>query len=147
MESLMALAVRAAPRRRPTGPRDTAMRRARTCYDHLAGELGVALTWRLVELGHLAAETDGFRITGPGERGLVEFGIDVGALRRQRRPLARACLDWSERRPHLAGALGAAVLERLERQGWIERVRGSRTVRLTPAGRQGLNVAFGLSAA
>jgi DNA-binding transcriptional ArsR family regulator len=147
LESLMALAVSAAPRHRPTGPRDSAMRRARTCYDHLAGELGVALTWRLVELGYLQPEEGRFRLTAEGETALARLGVDVAALGRQRRPLARACLDWSERRPHLAGALGAAMLDSMVARGWIERTAGSRTVRLTPAGRRGLAQSFGLALA
>jgi len=147
LESLMALAVSTAPRHRPTGPRDAAMRRARTCYDHLAGELGVALTWRLVEMGYLAAEEGRFRPTDEGQAALGRFGIDLGALGRLRRPLARACLDWSERRPHLAGALGAALLDAIEARGWIARAANSRTVKLTSAGRHGLARDFGLSLA
>lgn len=144
LKSLAALAVQTRPRRRPTGPRDAAMRRARTCYDHLAGELGVALTDRLATLGYLVASANGFEVTAAGERGLAALGIDVAALGRRRRPLVRSCLDWSERRPHLAGALGAALLDALEGRNWLVRRPVGRTVTLTPAGRRGLETAIGL---
>lgn len=145
LESLKALSVKTPPRPRQPGPRDPTMRFARTCYDHLAGELGVALTARLLALGYLAARPDGFEVTTRGERELRGLGVDVAALRRLRRPFARSCLDWSERRPHLAGALGAAVLAELEKRRWLARRPGSRTVSLTPDGRRGLDAAFGLS--
>lgn len=145
LRSLSALAPGVPRRPRRTGPRDEAMRFARSCYDHLAGALGVALTGRLLALGHLAVDGDGFAATATGERALGDLGIDFDRLYRQRRPLARACLDWSERRPHLAGGLGAALLAELERRRWIGRRRENRTVELTPAGRAGLAAAFGLT--
>jgi hypothetical protein len=98
----------------------------------------------MVEQGSLRALDDGFVLTGQGERTLSEFGLELGVLRRGRRPLTRRCLDWSERRPHLGGALGAAVMTRAETLGWIERRKASRAVVLTQAGRKGLKQLFGL---
>lgn len=145
LEALMALAVAGAPRYRPAAAGDEAVRFARTCYDHLAGRLGVGLTWSLVERGYLRASDDGFALTGTGEAALRRFGIDTDALRRGRRPLARRCLDWSERRPHVGGALGAAIFARLRDLGWVRSRRNSRAVALSEGGRAGLERAFALS--
>src|SRR5579884_63873 len=114
--------------------RNGALHAARTCYDHLAGRLGVAVTDALVERGHLLGPEQDFAPTPGGERAFERIGVDVAALRRARRPLARACLDWSERRPHLAGALGAALLARLEAAGGLERLPTPRAVRLLAPG-------------
>jgi DNA-binding transcriptional ArsR family regulator len=122
-----------------------AIRAARTCYDHLAGELGVALMQALERNRVIASADGGYAVTRRGERALGSFGLDVEGLRGQRRPLARACLDWSERRSHLAGALGAAVTARLFELGWVERVGSGRAVRVTKAGRAGLHDTFGLA--
>jgi hypothetical protein len=108
--------------------RDTALRRARTCYDHLAGVAGVDLLDALLARGWLVEATDGYRLTPAGEHALASRGVDLPAARASRRPLARACLDWTERRPHLAGALGAAVLAALEASGTIWRQPGMRQV-------------------
>lgn len=120
------------------------VRAARTCYDHLAGVLGVALTEELVNTNVLALSDQGYGLTVEGARRLVRFGIDLDALRHRRRPLTRRCLDWTERRPHLAGALGAALTRRLFELSWIDRTSSTRAVRLTPAGRVGLEATFGL---
>ena len=114
--------------------RNAALREGRTCYDHLAGRLGVALADSLVAARVLESTT--FAPTACGERRLETHGIDVAALVAGRRPLARSCLDWSERRPHLAGALGAAVLARLEAVAGVERCGANRAVRLLPPGRE-----------
>jgi DNA-binding transcriptional ArsR family regulator len=145
IEALSVLAVNGAPRHRPTGPRDEAVRFARTCYDHLAGRLGVAVTWRLVEMGYLDADDKNFHLTDAGTAAMENLGIDVERLQARRRAVARRCLDWSERRPHLGGALGAALLDRFESDGWIDRVKDSRAVTLTRAGRAGLAEALGLT--
>lgn len=115
----------------------TRLREARTCYDHLAGRLGVALTDGLCRRGVLAP--DDLTVTAPGERWFVELGIDVDGLRGDRRPLTRACLDWSERRHHVSGALGAAFAAHLLDRGWVKRRPEPRAVELTPAGRAGLD--------
>ena len=111
-----------------------ALRFARTCYDHLAGEVGVALTDKILELGLIRAEGRDFVVTLDGTEWFHEFGLDVEGIRRGRRHFARQCLDWSERRHHLAGALGAAFTNRLLELKWVERVLRGRAVRVTPAG-------------
>jgi hypothetical protein len=114
------------------------------CYDHLAGSLGVGLTNGLIRAGALVEAGDDFQLTADGERLLAGFGVDVEAARRRRRHFARTCIDWSERRPHLAGALGAALAERLFDLNWIQREPESRTLHITAAGTQGLSTAFGV---
>lgn len=112
-----------------------ALAEARTCYDHLAGRLGVSLTTALLR-EQAIAERDGAFVLGPRARGVLgRLGVDVETLPR-RRPAALRCLDWSERRPHLAGALGAAICTRALAEGWVERMPSSRAVRLTSAGRR-----------
>jgi DNA-binding transcriptional ArsR family regulator len=108
---------------------------ARTCYDHLAGELGVALFDALLRERLLSRDLEP---TKKGSRRLGELGVDVETAAARRRALARRCLDWSERRDHLAGALGAAIANRFFELGWIERMPSSRAVRVTDAGRRGL---------
>jgi DNA-binding transcriptional ArsR family regulator len=115
--------------------RNDALHEARTCYDHLAGRLGVAITDALVERALVLGPDHDLRTTETGERRFAAIGIDLAALRRARRPLTRACLDWSERRPHLAGSLGAALLARLRDVNGLERLPPPRAVRLLPAGR------------
>ena len=114
-----------------------AFRFARTCYDHLAGKLGVLLTETMIEQGLLRSAA-GFELTRSGEEWVDAFGVDVTALRETRRTFARPCLDWSERRDHLAGALGAALTTRLLELRWLARIEGTRAVRLTLRGREGL---------
>ena len=117
-----------------TGPSDPDLRRARVCYDHLAGEVAVRLLEGLRRSEILAGEEEALILTARGEAWCGSLGIDLGALRAKRRPLCRSCLDWSERRLHLAGALGAALLDYLfvRRHAW--RVAGSRAVTLSPRG-------------
>jgi len=123
--------------------RALALRRARTCYDHLAGALGVALTDALCAGGMLTV--DELALTDAGAERLTRFGIDLPLLRARRRPLTLPCLDWSERRPHLAGALGAELCRQLLDRGWIVRMPEPRIVRLTAAGERGLATSFGLA--
>jgi DNA-binding transcriptional ArsR family regulator len=146
LEALAAVA----PPARATSLREahaaTGIRLARTCYDHLAGTLGVRITESLVEQGALAADGRAYVVTDAGVSRFARLGIDVDEVaeeaRRTRRPLARACLDWSERRYHLAGALGAVLVERFLDAGWIERMRASRALRITNAGRRALKREF-----
>jgi DNA-binding transcriptional ArsR family regulator len=140
IERLMGLAGRAGARRTRTGPRDPALRTARLCYDHLAGASGVQLYRSLVVRGFVADETQP-AVTADGARFLAGLGVDVGGLARGRRPLCLRCLDWSERRHHLAGALGAAMLVRLVDLGWARREDG-RVIRFTPAGEAAFIRAF-----
>ena len=118
---------------------------ARTCYDHLAGRLGVRVTNALLADGLLAGGGEGFTVTVAGRSRFAAFGIDVAALERSRRPLTRACLDWTERRHHLAGALGAALTAELFERGWLVRSGRGRAVQLTPTGRVGLAEELGLA--
>jgi DNA-binding transcriptional ArsR family regulator len=121
-----------------------ALAEARTCYDHLAGKLGVAVTDRLIAAGAL---DDRGGLSLGDERGpLAALGVEVDALQ-TRRPLVLRCIDWSERRPHVAGALGAAIAASCLDHGWIERLPSTRAVRVTDAGRQGLSRALGLELA
>lgn len=121
-----------------------AVHRARTCYDHLAGALGVALTQALIDKGLIQQHDEAYEVTEPGECWLDAFGIDRLQLQNQRRIFAAICLDWSERRPHLAGALGAAIAQRLFELKWIRRVDRSRAVKVTDFGRSGLKRELGL---
>jgi DNA-binding transcriptional ArsR family regulator len=135
LESLMSVAVRQGPSDVRTGPSDAALRRARVCYDHLAGEAGVALVDGLAASGRLLARDGGFSVPAEGRRFFCAFGVDMDRLEAQRRPVCRACLDWSERRPHLGGGLGAALLEQFLAKGWMRRVEGSKALFVTPKGR------------
>lgn len=135
LESLMVVAANGPPRHRPSLRQDAAMREARTCYDHLAGRLAVAVTDALLARGVLVREDRSFRLTPAGDVFLRGLGLPVDALRRRRRAFARCCIDWSERRPHLGGALGAALAEHALAAGWVVRLPGTRAVRITAAGR------------
>jgi hypothetical protein len=125
------------------GVRAQALLRARLCYDHLAGRLGVALLAALVDDGVLANTAGSYRITPTGLDKLGAFGIDVEEFSR-RRPAIRYCVDWGENRHHLAGALGAAMVNRLFALEWLRRGRARRVVQLTEAGRTGLHQTFGV---
>ena len=134
VEALMDVATHAGQRRTRPGPKDPDMRLARVCYDHLAGERGVHLFARLTSGGLIALDASGVVVTPDGAQRFADFGIDVAVLGQAKRPVCRTCLDWSERRPHLSGALGAALLTRLFELGWAARIDGSRAVRFTRAG-------------
>jgi len=140
MESIMCVAAAAAPKTR-TGPRDARLRAARTCYDHLAGSLGVALADGMAARGYVEIDGDGGVVTKAGHQALARLGIEVSP--RGRRVLVRPCLDWSERRPHLAGALGAALCQTSLRRHWVQRIDGTRAVSVTPEGRRILASALG----
>jgi DNA-binding transcriptional ArsR family regulator len=129
-----------------TGPRDEAMRRARTCYDHLAGRLGVAIADALVARGHVEIDDEAGLITEGGAAFLARIGIALPeAGRRLTRPLCRPCLDWSERRPHLAGRLGAAICTHGFDAGWLRRIDGTRAVSVTPKGQAAMAKIFGIA--
>lgn len=142
IEALMAVAASGPTRHRPVGPKDEALRLARTCYDHLAGRLGIALADSLREHGHVVLADGAGRMTDKGHKFLCDFGIDLDPATSAKRPLCRTCLDWSERRPHLAGRLGAALLDRSLTLGWIARVPDSRAIRITSAGQKGFAKTF-----
>lgn len=117
---------------------------ARTCYDHMAGHIGVALAQALVAKGWLLTDDVQYALTPAGESALTAFGIDLATVRKQRRALAPCCLDWSERRHHMAGALGAALANRLFELDWIRRLPATRALYLPEAGRAGLAQTFGI---
>jgi DNA-binding transcriptional ArsR family regulator len=132
LESLTELADRTGCQRVRTGPRDPEMRRARVCYDHLAGDAGVALLDGLVAAGHVADAEGSLVLTDQGRAFAREFGVALPTP--GRRPLCKACLDWSVRRSHLAGGFGAALLTRIFELGWAQRAPGSRAVQFTSGG-------------
>jgi hypothetical protein len=117
---------------------------ARTCYNHLAGNLGVAITGAIVRRGLLKEVGRDYQLTRRGAEWFSDFGIDTEALGKSGRVLARQCLDWSERRNHLAGALGSALADHLFELGWIKRTRESRAVRVTDLGKRELKRQFGI---
>ncbi|GAA4850035.1 winged helix-turn-helix domain-containing protein [Paenibacillus vulneris] len=114
------------------------LRYARTCYDHIAGEVGVRLTDQLLALGMIDRSGRDFVVSERGYERFRNFGIDVDNVKKERRHFARQCLDWSERRHHIAGSLGAAMTNRLFELGWIARIPGGRAIHVTDAGLNGL---------
>ncbi len=144
LESLMAFAPAPAAHRTPNVGFD--LRFARTCYDHLAGTVATALYDRLAADGTLQVTAEGIVLTPAGARRLRSLDIDSDTLRASRRPLARACLDWTERRHHLAGALGAALLSSFRVRGWLVPRKVPRALRLTTTGRRALASHFDIDA-
>ena len=138
LENLMGLAFRSRDVAMRSGPQDPAMRKARLCYDHLAGELGVLVYEGLVRRDALTLIDGELRLSAVGHALFDDFGLDLGRLAQHRRVLCRACLDWSERRHHLAGALGAALLERVVALRWAKLTPGSRVVRFSADGERAL---------
>lgn len=136
LETLMGVAFRSGAVRLVPGPRDADLRMARVCYDHLAGELAVCAYENAVANRFLRVSEGKICLTPPGQAWLTRLGIDTGGLAPSRRPLCRACLDWSERRHHLAGALGAVLLARLLALGWAHRAADSRAVIFTAVGQR-----------
>ena len=142
IESLMGVAFRTGSVRLASSPRDPALRKARVCYDHLAGELAVWAFERLVTHSVFRSDTRGFALNPAGVRWFADFGIDADALAAQRRTLCRPCLDWGERRHHLAGSLGAALLDRCLALRWARRARDSRVIAFTPHGEREFRARF-----
>ncbi len=134
LEGLMELAARMGRMRSRPGPRDEALRFARVCYDHLAGTLGVRLHDTLVAQGLVVATADGLGLSSKGRARFIAEGIEVDGLSRPGKAPCRACLDWSERRHHLAGPLGAALLQSFIRRGWVERDSKSRALLFNRSG-------------
>lgn len=148
IDGIMVVAASAPPAGPPmvTGPRDKALRAARVCYDHLAGRLGVAIADSLVARGDVVLDDDAGLLTEQGLDRLSRLGIAVApSPGRRARVLCRPCLDWSERRPHLGGAIGAAICRHCFDRGWLRRQPASRTVTLTPDGARALHQAFGVA--
>jgi len=143
LEGLMGLAARVGHLRTRTGPKDPALRHARVCYDHLAGDLGVQMFDSLVRQRFVRREESGVSLSPKGERFVADFGIDLTKMGSTRRPLCKTCLDWSARRSHLAGTLGSAMLARMYQLKWARREAGSRIVRFTPNGERQFQALFG----
>lgn len=143
LESIIAVAAIEVPARyQPRSMQDEALRFARTCYDHLAGQVGVAIADALMANGHIVLAEDGGEVTQAGTRFLTGFGAD---LRSQgKRIFCRPCLDWSERRYHVGGLVGAEIWRRCLALGWLIRERDSRALRLTAGGKTGLSEVFGV---
>ena len=134
LEGIMTVAVTGPPRFRPPSRIDAEMRRARTCYDHLAGELGVALTDGMRNRGLLVLDADAGELTAEGSEFLAGLGVDLASPTRSRRAFCRPCLDWSERRPHLAGRVGASIANLAFERDWIRRRPRGRSVEITANG-------------
>lgn len=156
LEGIMAVAEagQAAPQGRravAAGPRDAALRAARTCYDHLAGRLAVGMADAMAARGQIDLSADGGALTEAGASFLAGLGVDLGtaqarSARRGGPVFCRPCLDWSERRPHVAGAIGAALCQHCFARGWLRRMEGTRAVAVTPKGRREIRQAFGVDA-
>jgi DNA-binding transcriptional ArsR family regulator len=140
IEAITGVAASVGPQRVRPGPRDAAMRVARVCYDHLAGEQAVAMLDRLVEKDILLRNDQEIRLGPSAASHFAAIGIDVDA--KPRRPVCRACLDWSVRRSHLAGTLGAAILDKILAQKWARREKDSRAVIFSPPGKQAFAKVF-----
>ncbi|MGY3615995.1 ArsR/SmtB family transcription factor [Bradyrhizobium sp. USDA 10063] len=146
LEGLAGLAARAGHMRVRTGPKDPALRRARVCYDHLAGDLGVQMLDSMKKQRLIRQSKDAMELTGEGKRFISKaLQIDAEALIHPRRPVCKACLDWSERRHHLAGTLGAAIMERFTELKWAARdpTPGSRVVNFSRNGEKRFAALFG----
>jgi DNA-binding transcriptional ArsR family regulator len=145
LESIMNVALAGPPRFQPRSKSDEKLRYARTCYDHIAGLLGVGLAERLAKREFVILGDEAGEVTPAGADFLSKLGVDLSRARAKRRVFCRPCVDWTERRPHIGGAVGAALANRCFELKWIERVRDSRALTITPAGRRALIEVFALS--
>jgi DNA-binding transcriptional ArsR family regulator len=146
LESVMNVALTGPPRFQPKSKLDDKLRHARTCYDHIAGVVGVGLAERMTEREFVVLGDEAGEVTPSGMEFLAKLGVALAPARAKRRVFCRPCLDWTERRWHIGGAVGAALAQRCFELKWIERVRESRALTITPAGRRGLMEFFALSA-
>ena len=146
IDGIVAVALQTRPRYRPLSREARALSAARICYDHLAGRLSVDLTDALVARRCVVLDDDAAEITSAGTRFFTEFGIKLPTGPSRRRHVCRLCLDWTERRPHIAGAIGIAITRRCFDLGWIERMKRSQAVIVTPPGRRGFLKTFGVNA-
>ncbi|MDX1739057.1 MAG: winged helix-turn-helix domain-containing protein, partial [Alphaproteobacteria bacterium] len=145
LETLMGLAAKRGHLRSRTGPRDPALRHARVCYNHLAGEMGVMLFDALVSQEMIVEDKEEVNLTSAGFDFFESQGFMLSDIESPRRPLCRGCLDWSARRSHLGGALGSAILNRIYEKGWATRVKDSRVVSFSSKGKQDFLAAFGIA--
>lgn len=143
IEGLMGLAAGSGHLRTRTGPKDAALRKARVCYNHLAGDMGTQLFDCLLAKGHIRSKVEGLELSKAGSAFATDLGIDMKSLDAARAPVCRECLDWSERRSHLAGSLGRALLTRFEKLGWASRDSTTRVVRFSRNGETQFNLLFG----
>jgi DNA-binding transcriptional ArsR family regulator len=147
LESVMAVSAHGPRRGRPLARCDEGLRNARTCYDHLAGRLGVGLADALTQRGVIAFDRDGGEVTPAGFTFFSELGVDLTAPAKSRRVFCRPCLDWTERRYHLAGHVGACLLRLCLDRGWVTRQRDSRALTITPAGATQMRAILGVALA
>jgi DNA-binding transcriptional ArsR family regulator len=147
IDAIVAVALASRPRSRPLSRRARTLGAARICFDHLAGRLSVDLIDALVDREYVVLDGDVAEITAGGIRFFTRFGIALPTPRSPGRRVCRLCLDWTERRPHIAGAVGAAIARRCLDLGWIERVSGGQAVIVTPSGRRGFRKSFGFEPA
>lgn len=134
LESLMGFAASRGHLRNRPGPKDPALRKARVCYDHLAGDYGVRMLDSFIAREIIQRDGENLEVTADGHRELSRLGLDLSQSPASRRPFCKACLDWSERRSHLAGTLGKTLLQHLTQAGWARRSPDSRAVFFTPEG-------------
>jgi DNA-binding transcriptional ArsR family regulator len=145
LEGIKAVAaIEVPPRHQPSSLQDDRLRFARTCYDHLAGYLGVAIADALAAKGYIVFTDEGGEVTESGQRFLSAFGASLTSKSPSRRIFCRPCLDWSERRYHVAGLVGAEIQRCCLELGWLRRERDTRAVRITPAGQIGLRKTLGI---
>lgn len=142
LEALMGLAAGSGHLRHRPGPRDPELRHARVCYNHLAGDMGTRAYDSMTARGFLQHSANGLTLSGEGHDFVRALGIDLAALPTSRAPLCRDCLDWSERRSHLAGRLGRALLSHIQEIGWAARIDGTRIIRFSPPGTRAFSAAF-----
>lgn len=145
LEGLMGLAAGSGYLRKRTGPRDAELRQARVCYNHLAGDMGTQMFDSLLAEGCLVLDGEELELTEKGVAFAANFEIDIDGLRKARAPVCRECLDWSERRSHLAGSLGRALLSRFEELSWAKRDQKTRVVTFSPDGADSFNEMFPLN--
>jgi len=134
LENMMGVAAKRGHTRVRTGPKDPALRKARVCYNHLAGEMGVLAFDSIVARNFITDDDTDLVLTDNGRSFVTQFGIDIDALEKSRRPVCKSCLDWSARRSHLAGGLGTMLLQRFYDLGWAKREVGTRIVSFTRKG-------------
>jgi len=142
LESMMGLAAMKGHLRTRTGPKDPQLRKARICYNHLAGERGVQMFDTLLLKAFLIENGESVELTQAGEAFFVKFGVDVAALKKLRRPLCKSCLDWSARRSHLSGSLGTAILDQMYKMGWAKHIHGTRVVTFSRKGDEAFSRLF-----
>jgi len=146
IEGIVAVALEKRPRYRPLSREARALSAARICYDHLAGRLSVDLTDSFAAREYVVLDDGVAEVTTAGTRFFTRFGVELPTPRSTRRRFCRLCLDWTERRPHIAGVIGAGITRRCFDLGWMERVERSHAVVVTPLGRRGLRATFGIDA-